>query len=74
MIFSDIFKIITNMNIFQHDELSKNTNLKLPPFGKSKKRKESQMSLKKKSTPEIITNGYKNEKPTEHKRMKINII
>ena len=48
------------MAIFQHNELSKNTNLKLPQC--RKKRKENQMSFKKKYTPETITKDDKHEK------------
>ena len=74
MIFSDVFKIITNMDIFQHDELSKNTNLK---SSQSRKIQESKKRVKwvlKKSTPETITNDNINEKPSQHERMKKNII
>ena len=39
MIFSDVFEIITNMDIFQHDELSKNTNLKSSQCRKIQERK-----------------------------------
>ena len=73
-VFSDDFKIITNMNIFQYDELSKNTNLKLPQCRKRKKTKRKSNEFLKKSTLDATTNDDKNEKPTQHKRMRKNIL
>ena len=65
MILSDVFKIITNMDIFQHDELSKTANLKSSQCRNRKKRKVSKMSFKKIDI---------DEKPNQHKRMKKNIL
>ena len=74
MIFSDVFKIITNMDIFQHDELSKNTNLKSSQCRKTQESKKRVKLVSKKSTQETITNDDINEKPSQHERMKKNII
>ena len=66
MVFSDFFKIITNMDIFQYNELTKKCKLKATSMSKRKKRKESQMSFKK-STLVTKTNDDKDEKPSQHK-------
>ena len=75
MIFSDVFKIITNMDIFNIKSFPKiKTNLKSYHCWKIQESKKRVKLVSKKSTQETITNDDINEKPSQHERMKKNII